>query len=66
MEPEKNVIGTPLEVCGLSPATGFERDGSCRYAAYAFEVWRVGFDPETLLPAGQRIATFEIEARHGR
>ena len=41
-------------------------DGSCRYAAYAFEVWRVGFDPETLLPAGQRIATFEIEARHGR
>ena len=41
-------------------------DGSCHYAAYAFEVWRVGFDPETLLPAGQRIATFEIESRHER
>lgn len=38
-------------------------DGSCRYAAYTFEIWRIRFDPETLLPAGQRIATFEIEAR---
>jgi len=41
-------------------------DGSCRYTAYAFEVWRIRFDPETLLPAGQRIATFKIAARHGR
>ena len=29
---EKNVIGTPLEVCSLSPKTGFRRDGSCRSA----------------------------------
>ena len=29
MESEKNVIGTPLEICSLSPATGFSRDGSC-------------------------------------
>ena len=32
MESEKNVIGTPLETCGLSPVTGFGRDGSCHYA----------------------------------
>ncbi len=32
MEPEKNVIGTPLEVCSLSPTTGFRRYGSCRSA----------------------------------
>jgi len=30
MSAEKNVIGTPLETCSLSPATGFERSGSCR------------------------------------
>jgi uncharacterized protein (DUF2237 family) len=29
-EAEKSVIGTPLEVCSLSPTTGFRRDGSCR------------------------------------
>ena len=42
------------------------RDGSCHYAAYAYEVWRLEYDPETLLPPGQRIATFEIESRHER
>lgn len=30
MNAEKNVIGTPLETCSLSPLTGFERGGSCR------------------------------------
>jgi uncharacterized protein (DUF2237 family) len=25
-----NVLGTPLEPCGLDPVTGFWRDGSCR------------------------------------
>ena len=30
MKSEKNVTGTPLEVCSLSPVTGFQRDGSCR------------------------------------
>eukprot|EP00958_Prasinococcus_capsulatus_P021239 scaffold2871_cov381-Prasinococcus_capsulatus_cf.AAC.8 len=26
---EKNVLGTPLEVCGTDPLTGFYRDGCC-------------------------------------
>lgn len=26
----KNVLGTDLETCSLSPATGFYRDGCCR------------------------------------
>lgn len=26
---EKNVLGTPLEVCGTNPMTGFYRDGCC-------------------------------------
>jgi uncharacterized protein (DUF2237 family) len=30
MKTEKNVIGTHLETCSLSPATGFKRDGTCR------------------------------------
>ncbi|MGE3821581.1 MAG: DUF2237 family protein [Isosphaeraceae bacterium] len=25
----KNVIGTPLEPCGMDPATGYYRDGCC-------------------------------------
>jgi uncharacterized protein (DUF2237 family) len=29
MTVSNNVLGTPLEQCGLSPATGFYRDGSC-------------------------------------
>ena len=32
MEAEKNVLGTGLETCGLSPQTGFHRDGNCRVA----------------------------------
>ena len=27
--PAKNVLGEPLELCSLSPATGFYRDGCC-------------------------------------
>ena len=27
---EHNVLGGPLEVCGLDPLTGFYRDGRCR------------------------------------
>ena len=30
MEVEKNVLGTRLETCSLSPLTGFHRDGNCR------------------------------------
>ncbi len=30
MEKAKNVLGTELEPCSLSPLTGFFRDGSCR------------------------------------
>lgn len=26
----KNVLGTPLETCGVDPLTGFFRDGCCR------------------------------------
>jgi uncharacterized protein (DUF2237 family) len=29
MEPQANVHGDPLEVCGLDPVTGFYRDGYC-------------------------------------
>lgn len=28
-EPEVNVLGEPLEVCGEDPVTGFFRDGKC-------------------------------------
>jgi uncharacterized protein (DUF2237 family) len=27
---ERNVLGGPLEVCGMDPLTGFFRDGACR------------------------------------
>lgn len=27
---EKNVLGLPLQACGIEPLTGFHRDGSCR------------------------------------
>jgi uncharacterized protein (DUF2237 family) len=29
MDPQANVYGEPLEVCGLDPVTGFYRDGYC-------------------------------------
>ena len=29
MKPDKNVVGKALETCGLSPLTGFKRDGCC-------------------------------------
>jgi uncharacterized protein (DUF2237 family) len=31
---EKNVLGEPLDVCCLAPATGFFRDGYCRPDQY--------------------------------
>lgn len=30
MKSVNNVFGTPLQICGLSPLTGFKRDGICR------------------------------------
>jgi hypothetical protein len=27
---ERNVLGDPLEPCGIDPVTGFYRDGACR------------------------------------
>ncbi len=30
METEKNVLGTQLETCSLSPKTGFNRTGNCQ------------------------------------
>jgi len=29
VEPELNVLGGPLELCGIDPVTGFYRDGHC-------------------------------------
>ena len=29
MSDARNVLGTPLQVCSLSPLTGFVRDGIC-------------------------------------
>jgi uncharacterized protein (DUF2237 family) len=29
MDPQRNVMGGPLEVCSLEPLTGFYRDGYC-------------------------------------
>src|SRR5688572_28031473 len=29
-EPERNVLGGALELCGTDPVTGFYRDGYCR------------------------------------
>ena len=34
MESDKNVIGTPLETCSLSPLTGFNRNGNCQTAEH--------------------------------
>jgi uncharacterized protein (DUF2237 family) len=33
MDFDRNVLGGPLETCGLSPPTGFSRDGKCRLSA---------------------------------
>jgi uncharacterized protein (DUF2237 family) len=30
MESERNVLGTQLETCSLSPLTGFNRNGNCQ------------------------------------
>jgi len=30
---QKNVLGTPLQVCSLSPVTGFTRNGCCETGA---------------------------------
>ena len=30
IQPDLNVLGTPLQPCGTDPLTGFYRDGSCR------------------------------------
>ena len=38
MEYEKNVTGTPLETCSLSPLTGFIRNGTCQTAEKDFGV----------------------------
>ena len=38
MQSDKNVIGTPLETCNLSPLTGFNRNGNCQTAEYDFGV----------------------------
>lgn len=29
MKTQLNVLGTELEICGLDPLTGFQRDGNC-------------------------------------
>ena len=34
MESDKNVLGTRLEVCSLSPLTGFKRNGNCQSAEH--------------------------------
>ena len=36
METQKNVFGEPLEVCSLSPRTGFFRTGCCHTGAEDF------------------------------
>lgn len=33
MSDSRNVLGTPLQVCSLSPLTGFVRDGLCHTGA---------------------------------
>ena len=38
MEYEKNVTGTPLETCSMSPLTGFNRNGNCQTAEKDFGV----------------------------
>ena len=32
-EPQRNVLGEPIGLCGRSPMTGFFRDGCCRTSA---------------------------------
>jgi uncharacterized protein len=34
--PQRNVLGEPLELCSLSPMTGFYRDGCCNTGAEDF------------------------------
>ena len=38
MESEKNVLGTRLEACSLSPLTGYHRDGNCQTSKHDFGV----------------------------
>ena len=33
MTAQKNVLGTPLEMCSIEPMTGFTREGSCKVTA---------------------------------
>lgn len=33
MAPSRNVLGEPLEPCGMDPVTGFYRDGCCNTSA---------------------------------
>lgn len=33
MTTQKNVLGTPLEICSIEPMTGFTREGSCKVTA---------------------------------
>jgi uncharacterized protein len=33
MTAQKNVLGTPLEICSIEPMTGFTREGSCKVTA---------------------------------
>jgi len=38
MDSDKNVLGTRLEACSLSPLTGFNRNGNCQSAEHDFGV----------------------------
>jgi uncharacterized protein (DUF2237 family) len=38
MDSEKNILGSPLEACSLSPATGFKRNGHCQHTKQDFGV----------------------------
>ena len=38
MEFEKNILGNRLETCGLSPVTGFNRNGNCQSIQHDFGV----------------------------
>ena len=33
MNVQRNVLGTPLEMCSIEPMTGFTREGSCKVTA---------------------------------
>jgi len=41
MDSDKNVLGTRLEACSLSPLTGFNRNVSCQSAEHDFGVHAV-------------------------